>query len=607
MHGRGTAGWIRIREAIAGFVRHDAVQGPRHAIFCTYEFDPDVFADELLPTLTRRGRQFHTLVLADQSAFQANRVAYLGGRFNISLVSCPNGGVFHAKLIFLRAGDRMLVGVGSGNLTRGGLGRNLELVSFHTSNDATAQIVVRDALDFLETLASTRAIDLDRTARSFVRRVVEQLASLRRVRGKAALFSSLQESLLTQVERTLAGSPEHRVLHALSPLFATGRFTPDGVDLQAVRRLLKLGGGRLQLFTDLGGRRKGPPRIKGVAEYWVPRVSTDDQSEQDEGRPQEEAQRPTILHAKAYLFEYSNGTCDMFHGSANLTVPALLRSVGAGGNVELLVRSQLARDSTRRFLAELKENFEEVQPVDQPLPKSTFRSARPQGVVLSGTIRPRGRDAAVLALDVRAGRHRMVRVAATRRDGRVRIVRRSKAGWLERGLDLLGLDRVAPDSDSWSTLLWECLRDGSRVPFVVNLPVSSYDRVTEGAGVGEVLAELVKEEYGLWPPIQVTRTNGNPQGDEELDGIDGREGEESEVARRELDAIQHQGELDRIAAQAALLIRRLVYSKRPRDSRLAALQTARFTLKKAMLRCPYRGVVLGWFDDAAKRLARQTP
>src|SRR5215831_2436611 len=92
--------WERISEAIGDFVRQHGAPAPRRAVLCTYEFDPERFQAVLFPSLTRRSRQFRTLVLADAGALQQKlsaRFHHALGRYELAPVKCQSQGVFHPK------------------------------------------------------------------------------------------------------------------------------------------------------------------------------------------------------------------------------------------------------------------------------------------------------------------------------------------------------------------------------------------------------------------------------------------------------------------------------------------------------------------------------
>ena len=95
--------WV---EGIADFVRQYGRATPRWAIFFTYELTLDKLARSVLPVLSHRGRQFRSVVFADQGALETSLPLFSGklpGAVNLHPIRCKRGGVFHPKLVFLRA------------------------------------------------------------------------------------------------------------------------------------------------------------------------------------------------------------------------------------------------------------------------------------------------------------------------------------------------------------------------------------------------------------------------------------------------------------------------------------------------------------------------
>ena len=148
-------------EAIATFVKQHGALGPRRAVLCTYNLSPARFEAVVLPELARPRRWFRTLVLADAAALQQDGV--LGAQraaastYELAPVRLKGPGVFHPKLIVLQAGARVLVGIGSGNLTPGGLGGNLELMLFASNDSPDGRALAGSAIQFLHDLPSASA------------------------------------------------------------------------------------------------------------------------------------------------------------------------------------------------------------------------------------------------------------------------------------------------------------------------------------------------------------------------------------------------------------------------------------------------------------------
>lgn len=107
-----------------------------HALFTTYALSLTFFETHILKAgLVRNGCQ-HVWVVADVDGYQQTlterQSARVGQEYHLVPVALPNG-VFHPKCIYLSGpgGDVLLVG--SGNLTFGGFGRNVEVLEVLTA------------------------------------------------------------------------------------------------------------------------------------------------------------------------------------------------------------------------------------------------------------------------------------------------------------------------------------------------------------------------------------------------------------------------------------------------------------------------------------------
>lgn len=114
---------LLLRDAIGGFAPG---QGLRAALLLTFSFDGTWIEEGLVPDLFDR-QVGACLVIRDGNALirEAPSVRYHRANAQFSTR------VFHSKLVLLVASDRALAVVGSANLTRGGLERNLELASVY--------------------------------------------------------------------------------------------------------------------------------------------------------------------------------------------------------------------------------------------------------------------------------------------------------------------------------------------------------------------------------------------------------------------------------------------------------------------------------------------
>ena len=114
---------LLVRDAIGGFAPG---QGLRAALLLTFSFDGTWLEEGLVPDLFDR-QVNASLVIRDGNAVIHDSPSVRYHRANAQYSSR----VFHSKLVLLVADDRALAVVGSANLTRGGLERNLELASVH--------------------------------------------------------------------------------------------------------------------------------------------------------------------------------------------------------------------------------------------------------------------------------------------------------------------------------------------------------------------------------------------------------------------------------------------------------------------------------------------
>lgn len=139
----------------------DAVRAGRwtRALFGTYALSLGFFEAAPLRALRRVGAS-DVRILADVSGVAASLgeagAREVGRNYAVDAVAAP-GGCFHPKFVLLDGdqGPRLLVG--SGNLTFGGWGRNLELCEM--LGPARHAAALTDMADFLEALATSPRLD----------------------------------------------------------------------------------------------------------------------------------------------------------------------------------------------------------------------------------------------------------------------------------------------------------------------------------------------------------------------------------------------------------------------------------------------------------------
>ena len=319
--------WRRWLEPADEFVRRYGRESRRWAVACTYELELATLQRNVLPILSRRGSAFRTIVLVDAGVLESAldpASAPLSGAVNLHPVRVAEGGIFHPKLLLLRAGAHVRVCFGSANLTNGGLGGNLELWSHSDDPEIVAGVI-----SFFDQMLATKGM-LDPPAMRGLRRALLGLT-------KGPVFR-VWSSLDTSFKARLARDRQAKVAEAfvVSPLYATAS------GLLTARSAIPVK--HLTLCTDLHVKlRAGNVRVL--------RTEPTDQEVDDDD------QNPACLHAKAYIFERPDRSAVVWSGSANFTAQALAKSVKQGGNVELMIRAVLSREEWSCLKRDLLTNL----------------------------------------------------------------------------------------------------------------------------------------------------------------------------------------------------------------------------------------------------------
>lgn len=577
--------WQRTTDAIGAFVRQSGSHAPRRALFCTFEFDVNRFEAVVLPALVRRGQQFRTLVAIDAGALQG-QLRNLGGgrlgRYQVAPVRVPKGGVFHPKLIFLAAGAKRLVGIGSANLTSGGLGGNLELMLFADDASEEGRQLVGGAARFLDRLIASGATQMPASAREFIQTTLAGIP-----RASNAVLDSLDVALLEQMARIhlLAASGQAtRNLIVLSPWHSSGA-SATGVSppvLRALNRSFKPA--QMAVFTE-GQNDRGPALGRGIAVHIrtdaTSFASTEDGAEED-ALERAADRRPARVHAKAYLAEINTGSGILFFGSANCTQPALMRSVSDRGNVELLVASMLDQRAVAAMRADLNDLFKPARRTAAIEPASA--AAKTAGAILAGTIVSSRCGLELEAPSIRRGD---VYVSREPKGPRVRVQVRSGLGRVQDAAHLSRLfeaEHPSRESGNWGCVLWERLGTGA-TPFPVSVPLL----VSGGDSPESVLRDLVWEELGLWPRDSDEGECSEDTSDTPTDDPDDLDA---------LAAAEHEGQLDRIAVSIAILRRKIIRSRAGRDYTKERMELLRRQVARLDLPSHIRNVLLEYLGSA---------
>ena len=517
--------WQRWLDPVEEFVRCHGREPNRWAIACTYELEMSALQGSLLPVLGRRSSAFRTLAFVDAGVLE--RVmgevdSPLSGAINLHAVRVAGGGVFHPKLLFLRAGAHRRICFGSANLTSGGLAGNLELWAH--SDDPN---LIAGAVAFLDELLTSKAVLLEPSAKRGLRRA---LLGLERMRV-ADVWSSFDGAFAKRFAHSAEAKTRRAIV--LSPLYATAR------GLDAARRAIHVKD--LTLCTDQ------PIRL-GKVDVRTLRQDPTDQEIDDDDRI------PAVLHAKAYAFEMPDRGAIVWSGSANFTAQALTKSVQQGGNVELMVRTYLPHDEWRRLKQDLLHDLFVVptgRRVAAPQVRDRMPIARATVLGCELTMGPTGP-----VLVVHSTRsHGEVTLEFDGRPVRVRI--RAGRGLVEgASLKAFLLHDVDLAHGAATTFVINELVNGELFAVVVNVP-----HVLPGpdeGGVGQLSLDALVDD--LLGRVAVFRSRSLVQDDdEESDDADGDEDDAGAAPNagvdldRRLDEVKHQGRLDQEAVTLAVL------------------------------------------------------
>ncbi|APR85054.1 Hypothetical protein A7982_10403 [Minicystis rosea] len=325
-----------------------------HALALTYGYDGDTAAERIWTPLIEKYGVRHPVVIASGAIAE-------GTALGVHVLRMPRtSGVFHPKLFLAIREDAVLVAMGSANLTRGGLGANLEMLTplvFSEDTDAAPpRAVLEGVLGFLRRIAADLEGRIDEGSRAKVldvielaRVVLEGLPEPRRAPDLRFLHS-YEEPLWAQIA---AAHGDDAVTHlaVVSPFFEV-----DDPALDESDSLLRysLGDG-----LSWAPRAKAPRCTLHVAALGqgmgLPCAALAQLGAAVELRPQALSIEPRRLHAKLFAI-FGRRRTTLVWGSPNFTPAALLRSAGAGGNVECALL--LTTNATLASAEEVLEAFD---------------------------------------------------------------------------------------------------------------------------------------------------------------------------------------------------------------------------------------------------------
>ena len=335
---------LLLRDAIGSFA-----PSLRAALFLTYSFDGKWLEEAFIPDLF--DRQITTAVVVRDRNVNVGAPEAPSVRYHRANAAFSER-VFHSKLGLFVADDRALAVIGSANLTRGGLERNLELgASFQIGPDGGPRAFFEDLLQYvggplLKEVSGSSAVAVRDT----------EVALRDVLLGIPKADDEQRHHLLHNYDRPLWNHildalPHRNVarLTIVSPFFETN--SPEAEDPASTRE--EDGGLIERAFTDL--KFVPPTGEKPVAIYFqqsegktllpIDKLKSRADSVELFQRLSTNEKEPRPLHAKLLLIEGAKASGKapylvMVCGSPNFTAAAYL-STPPAGNAELAVLTRL--------------------------------------------------------------------------------------------------------------------------------------------------------------------------------------------------------------------------------------------------------------------------
>jgi hypothetical protein len=276
------------------------------ALFTTFSLSLTFFESVLLRAL-RKADCREVWVVADADGYRSSLMergsSGVGSEYHLVPIGLPNG-VFHAKCCYLVGSEGDLLAIGSGNLTFGGFGRNLEVLDvLESQTHQQCFFAFADFLTALKNRADILCPDF-RWAEMFADRAYEVGTNSSQVLEHPKLITSVEQSIKGQLGELVASSEAVENLTILSPFF-----DPNG---QAVLDLaIEIKAREVRIALSPGNALSSFPFPK--ASRWPIKFSTVRLHREQENRP---------LHAKWVECKTTKGIFALT-GSVNATKQAL--------------------------------------------------------------------------------------------------------------------------------------------------------------------------------------------------------------------------------------------------------------------------------------------
>lgn len=205
------------------------------ALFTTFALSLTFFETYVIPRLRKAGCE-EVIVLTDtmgyRSSLMERRCRYVGQEFSLIPVTI-NEGIFHPKVTYLWGKESDLLMVGSGNLTFGGYGKNLEVLDVLESEKHGRAF--QDFSEFLNVLTSSVNIEIaDGGALEVFSRRAKSQSSISPHPGTTRLLHSVENSIASQLV-DLAKETQWDELFVLSPFHSS-----DGQPIEQIASSLNI-------------------------------------------------------------------------------------------------------------------------------------------------------------------------------------------------------------------------------------------------------------------------------------------------------------------------------------------------------------------------------
>lgn len=325
---------VRLFDALDEFAGRGVIT---HALACTYGYDGDTAYERLWRPLIERYGVRRPLVIADGASvardIDAPARVDSGTPLAVSVVRPARSGrgVFHPKLLLAVKEDGVLLVVGSANLTKGGLGGNLELVTAFTfvagQIPAVPKTVLAGALEFLRShIRVALQSKVDQVELALLDEIVKhaevaaEAVSDEALNERAAFVHSGAGPIWNEVLARHAGDPLERIV-VVSPFYE--REDPDNTEADGLfMRALEAPSlwssaaksPRIQLYMGTMNEGVTRPPVLALERYPDDVIL----------HAQRFSEEPRRLHGKL-VFLVGEKRVSVLWGSANFTPSALLR------------------------------------------------------------------------------------------------------------------------------------------------------------------------------------------------------------------------------------------------------------------------------------------